>query len=75
MKYWKRICEGNNIYQHYVYMQSHVHSHNRTKAYIFGRLCSEKETPTSGTQILAQILLYSDSVHEILQSNLLQSES
>ena len=38
--------------------------------YIFGRLCSEKETPTSGTQILAQTLLYSDSVHEILQSNL-----
>ena len=51
------------------------HSHNRTKAYIFGCLCSEQETPTSGTQILAQTLLYNDSVHEILQSNLLQSEN
>ena len=51
------------------------HSHNRTKAYIFGRLCSEQETPTSGTQILAQTLLYNNSVHEILQSNLLQSQS
>ena len=43
--------------------------------YIFGRLCSEKQTPTNGTQTLAQTLLYSDSLHEILQSYLLQSES
>ena len=43
--------------------------------YIFGRLCSEKETPTKGIQTFAQTLLYSDSVHEILQSNLLQFES
>ena len=43
--------------------------------YIFGRLFSEKETPTSGTQILAQTLLQSDSVHKIIPSNLLRSES
>ena len=35
--------------------------------YIFGHLCSEKETPMSGTQTLVQTLLYSDSLHEILQ--------
>ena len=43
--------------------------------YIFGRLCSERETPTTGTQILARTSVYGDSVHELLQSTLLQSES
>ena len=50
-------------------------SNQRSDAIYIRRLCSEKETPTNGTQTLAQTLLYSNSVPEILQSNLLQSES
>ena len=45
--------------------------------YIFRHLCSEEEIPISAAQISCTniaIILYSHIVHEILQSNLLQSE-